>query len=81
MPWSGSIGVPLLCMGPGIGKGRTVGTPVTTMDLAGTFIDYAGGKPVRQRTCVCVPRVVVINVAAADTHAHTHACALTRHLA
>lgn len=42
MPWSGSARVPLMCAGPGITAGAQVQAPVTTMDLAATFLDYAG---------------------------------------
>jgi hypothetical protein len=40
-PWEGSAHVPLMCMGPGVLKGKTVTLPVATMDMAGTFMDYA----------------------------------------
>ena len=42
-PWQSAMSVPLICAGPGIAAGFTVRTPVTTMDLAATFIDIAGG--------------------------------------
>ena len=41
-PWEGSAHVPLACMGPGITAGAVIDIPVATMDMAGTFIDYAG---------------------------------------
>ena len=44
-PWEGSAHVPLMCSGPGIRVGATVTSPVATMDMAGTFMDYAGVKP------------------------------------
>ena len=44
-PWEGSAHVPLVCFGPGIASGAEVGVPVATMDLAGTFLDYAGAAP------------------------------------
>lgn len=44
-PWEGSAHVPLMCKGPGIKAGATLSLPVTTMDMAGTFIDYASGVP------------------------------------
>ena len=46
-PWHSAMGVPLICAGPGVeGPSRVIEHPVTTMDLAATFIDYAGGdKP------------------------------------
>jgi arylsulfatase A-like enzyme len=34
-----------MCAGPGILKGKTVSTPVATMDMAGTFMDYADATP------------------------------------
>ena len=40
-PWEGSAHVPLMCSGPGIQKGQTITIPVATMDMAGTFMDYA----------------------------------------
>ena len=45
-PWEGSAHVPLMCAGPGILKGNTVDLPVATMDMAGTFMDYASATPV-----------------------------------
>ena len=45
-PWQSSMSVPLICSGPGINVNAVVSRPVTTMDLAATFIDFAGGlKP------------------------------------
>ena len=41
-PWEPSAVVPLVCAGPGIASGRTVSVPVATLDLAGTFLDFAG---------------------------------------
>lgn len=41
-PWQGAISVPLLCFGPGVKKGSIYENPVTTLDLPGTFLDYAG---------------------------------------
>jgi len=41
-PWQGAISVPLLCFGPGVKKGSIYADPVTTLDLPGTFLDYAG---------------------------------------
>eukprot|EP00118_Oscarella_pearsei_P002806 m.11700 g.11700 ORF g.11700 m.11700 type:complete len:537 (+) comp23544_c0_seq2:38-1648(+) len=48
-PWGGSIRVPLVCMGKtlGVQVGAKIDTPVTTMDMAGTFLDYAGILPVK----------------------------------
>ena len=44
-PWEGSAHVPLICMGPGIQAGATVTSPVATLDMGGTFLDFAGTKP------------------------------------
>lgn len=44
-PWEGSAHVPLMCSGPGIVAGQTVNLPVAQMDMAGTFMDYAGATP------------------------------------
>ena len=43
-PWEGSAHVPLMCSGPGI-RSQTITTPVATMDMAGTFMDYADAIP------------------------------------
>ena len=34
-----------MCAGPGIQAGQTVSRPVATMDMAGTFMDYASAVP------------------------------------
>jgi arylsulfatase A-like enzyme len=44
-PWEGSAHVPLICKGPGIKANATVDLPVGTLDMGGTFIDYASGVP------------------------------------
>lgn len=43
VPWQGSVSVPLVCVGrpQGILVGQVIDIPVSTMDMAGTFIDYA----------------------------------------
>jgi len=41
-PYQASAGVPFVAAGPGIPRGRTVTDPVTLVDLAATFLDYAG---------------------------------------
>jgi len=41
-PYQPSIGVPLIAAGPGIREGIVDSSPATTMDLAATFLDYAG---------------------------------------
>ena len=56
-PWEASVSVPLLCFGADVMPGRVVDFPVATMDLAATFIDYAGkGVFLKQFT----PRAVVV---------------------
>jgi len=48
VPWEASASVPLLCFGGSellqVKAGAVVDKPVATLDLAGTFIDYAGGE-------------------------------------
>jgi arylsulfatase A-like enzyme len=51
-PWQGSIGVPLICAGPGLAVGRSVTRPVGTVDMAATFMDYAGAVPAPGMTAV-----------------------------
>eukprot|EP00052_Salpingoeca_macrocollata_P023954 m.212495 g.212495 ORF g.212495 m.212495 type:complete len:523 (+) comp22152_c0_seq3:622-2190(+) len=51
-PWQGSASVPLMCAGPGIKPAQVVSRPVGNMDLAATFIDYAGGTTVANMTSV-----------------------------
>jgi arylsulfatase A-like enzyme len=41
-PWQPSAGVPLVVGGPGVRKGVVCKQAVTTLDLAATFLDYAG---------------------------------------
>eukprot|EP00662_Eupelagonemidae_sp_cell21_P042673 gene42673-25925_t len=36
-----AMSVPLVCAGPGVAAGAVVRAPVTTMDMAATFVDYA----------------------------------------
>lgn len=42
MPWHASVATPLFISGPGISQGRVHDGPVTTLDLGGTWLDYAG---------------------------------------
>ena len=42
VPWQPSVGVPLIIGGPGVSRGKVHEDPTTTMDLAATFVDYAG---------------------------------------
>eukprot|EP01063_Lacrimia_lanifica_P004438 TRINITY_DN1248_c0_g1_i1.p1 TRINITY_DN1248_c0_g1~~TRINITY_DN1248_c0_g1_i1.p1 ORF type:complete len:508 (+),score=206.28 TRINITY_DN1248_c0_g1_i1:67-1590(+) len=51
-PWQGSAAVPFVCSGPGIREGVEIERPVGTMDLAATFLDYAGVKPAEGMTSV-----------------------------
>lgn len=41
-PYEGLLNVGAVFSGPGIPAGRTVSDPASTLDLAGTFYDYAG---------------------------------------
>lgn len=41
-PWQPAIGIPLVVAGPGIPAGVVSKAPVSLIDLAGTFLDYAG---------------------------------------
>jgi Sulfatase len=45
VPWQGSIRVPMICFGPGIVRGLVYNSPVTTLDLVGTFLDMAQTVP------------------------------------
>ena len=40
-PWHGSVSVPLFVSGPGIRSDAVFDGPVTTLDLGGTFLDFA----------------------------------------
>ena len=42
MPYEGLLRVGLLFEGPGVPAGKVVADPVSTLDLAQTFCDYAG---------------------------------------
>jgi arylsulfatase A-like enzyme len=41
MPYQPSVGVPLIIAGPGVTRANQYTPPVTTMDLAATFLEYA----------------------------------------
>jgi len=41
LPYQPSVGVPLIVAGPGVSPARQYKPPVTTMDLAATFLEYA----------------------------------------
>ncbi|KAL7531543.1 hypothetical protein ACHAXR_004107 [Thalassiosira sp. AJA248-18] len=42
MPWHASVCTPLFISGPGVAAGQVHEGPVTTLDLGGTWLDYAG---------------------------------------
>ncbi len=42
LPQQGSVGIPLVVAGPGVRLGATAPALVSLMDLAATFVDYAG---------------------------------------
>ncbi len=42
VPWQPSVGVPLIAAGPGIKRGVATPALASVMDLAATFLDYAG---------------------------------------
>jgi arylsulfatase A-like enzyme len=42
VPYGPSVGVPLICAGPGVAPGARCELPTTILDLAATFLDYAG---------------------------------------
>ena len=44
MAYEGLLRVGLLCEGPGVPQGKVVKDPVSTLDLAQTFCDYAGAS-------------------------------------
>jgi arylsulfatase A-like enzyme len=44
-PWMSAMSVPLICAGPTVARNAVVSWPVSTMDLAATFIQLAGGHP------------------------------------
>jgi arylsulfatase A-like enzyme len=44
MPWDGSARVPLIFKGPGIKRGVVSNHPVSSLDIVGTFLDYAGAE-------------------------------------
>jgi arylsulfatase A-like enzyme len=41
-PWSSASSVPLICSGPGVQRDAVSSHPVSTVDLAPTFLDLAG---------------------------------------
>jgi len=43
-PWQGAVAVPLVCAGPGIRKNTTIDTPVATVDIGATMLDFAGAS-------------------------------------
>lgn len=47
MPYEGLLRVGCLARGPGVPKGKVVEDPVSTLDIPGTLLDYAGVTPER----------------------------------
>ena len=45
MHYEGLLRVPMIISGPGIAKGAVCAEPVSTLDLAPTFLDHAGASP------------------------------------
>ena len=45
MPYEGLLRVPMLWRGPGIPAGKTIADPVSTLDLASTFAEFAETTP------------------------------------
>ena len=43
-PWQGAVSVPLVCAGPGITRNVTITTPVATVDIGATVLDFAGAS-------------------------------------
>jgi len=60
-PWEGSSSVPLIAFGGsdsiGIPAGEVRSKPVATLDLAGTFMDYAGAEPAAGMTTTSLREV------------------------
>lgn len=72
MPWQGSASVPLFCAGAGVARGRVVERPVGTIDLAATFLDFAGvGGDVRFASSASL-RPLMMTSAASPTYNKTH---------
>ena len=42
--YEGSVGIPLICKGPGIAAGQRIDTPVSLLDLPPTLLDIAGAE-------------------------------------
>lgn len=57
-PWQGSASVPLMCAGPGIAAGKVVTRPVSTLDVAGTFMELGGATPAPNMTTVSLMRLM-----------------------
>ena len=45
MPYEGLLRVPLIVTGPGVSPGKVTGEPVSALDVAATFYDYANTAP------------------------------------
>ena len=44
-PWQAALNVPLVCAGPGIRHNASVVTPMATVDIGATMLDYANATP------------------------------------
>lgn len=62
-----SLDVPLIVRGPGIAEGAVDDTPVTLVDLAATFLDWAGAKPSAARPSDGLPITDPAALAGRDT--------------
>jgi arylsulfatase A-like enzyme len=70
-PWEGSAHVPLIISGPGIAKNRVVDDPVATLDIPGTFFDFAGLKAATGMTTTSLkPLLSDSGIAASDYRDH-----------
>ena len=58
MHYEGLVRVPLIMRGPGVPADRVNDNPVSTMDLAATFIDYGGAAPLLPQHATSLKPVV-----------------------
>ena len=49
-PWQGAVAVPLVCAGPGIQRNVTITTPMATVDIGATMLDFASAPRDGQMT-------------------------------
>lgn len=66
-PWHGSVSVPLFVSGPGIKANAVFEGPVTTLDLGGTFLDFADVKELASGMTTASLRSILEGTAAAKT--------------